>query len=262
MKASSSFARCAATCLLVASLPAQKLPSGTIQRLLPPDAKIIETATLNTGPGKARSLVLWMEKPDSVVRQDGGYCGDDVYGDYWIGPTRLSLFDLAESTLVNTIEIRSSYELPDDKEHVFQIPFLVSNYFYSVPTLNASEEGQPQILNLQDLTGEGIAGQFVLFDYTACGVVSTSVFGYSPESERATQYPIEIVADDQKVRIEHWAWQIFASKPIRPGYWDFTWEPGYGVDVFNREQVSFDKARQLFVERQEMTPYPRTGLRK
>ena len=262
MTASRFFARCAATCLFVASLPAQKFPSGTIQRLLPPDATIIETANLNAGPGKARVLVLWMEHPERVVRQDAGGCADDVYGDYWIGPTRLSLFDLAKSTLVNTIEIRSSYELLDDKEHVFQIPFLVSNYFYSVPTLNANEEGQPTILNMQDLTGEGIAGQFVLFDYTACGIVSTSVFGYSPESERATQYSIEIVADDHKPRTEPWAWQLFASKPIRPGYWDFTWEPGYGADVFNREQVSFDKARQLFVDKRTMRTYPGTGLPK
>jgi hypothetical protein len=257
-----AFVCCAATCLLVASLPAQNQPSPTVQKLLPPDAKIIETANLRLGPRKARALVLWMEHAERVVRQDAGYCGDNVYGDYWMGPTRLSLFDLATSTLVNTIEIRSSYELQDDKEHVFQIPFLVSDYFYSVPTLNANEEGQPTILNLQDLTGEGIAGQFVLFDYTACGIVSTSVFGYSPESERAMQYPIEIVADDRKVRIERWAWQIFASKPIRPGYWDFTWEPGYGADVFNREQDSFDKARQLFVDKRTMSAYPVTALPK
>jgi hypothetical protein len=259
MTASRSFVRCAATCLLVASLPAQSLPTTTIQNLLPKDAKIIETATLNTGRGKARSLVLWMENPERIVRQDSGGCADDVYGDHWIGATRLSLVDSAKPTLVNTIEIRPFYGPLDDRE--FHIPFLVSSLYYHVPRPNAKREGQPTILNLQDLTGEGVAGQFVLFEYAACGIVSTSVFGYSPRFDRATQYSIEVLNPNQKPEIQFWVDQVFAKQPSRPGYWNFTWDPGHGSESTIHEQVSFDRERQLFVDNQETRPYPGTVLK-
>ena len=254
MTASRSFVRFAAFFLLhLTTLSAQTLPSANLQKLLPPDAKVIETANLKLGPGKSRALILWMRHPERVVRQDAGYCGDDVYGDYWLGPTRLSLVDLAKSTLVNTVEVHPSYEHPDDR---FQIPFFVSNSLYYVPRPNVKKEGQPAILKLQDLTGEGVLGQFVLFDFAACGIVSTSVFGYNLRSERVVQYPIEIVAGNEKPRTVVWVWQIFSRKPIRPGYWDFTWGPGHGAEELIHEQVSFDRERQLFLDKQEITPYP------
>ena len=244
------FVRCAAACLLVVSLPAQNPTSGAVQKLLAPDAVIIETASLNLGPGKTLALVLWMAHPERVVRHRGDeFCGYDVHGDYWIGPTRLSLFDLAKPALVNTVEIRSPY----DNEHVFQIPFLVSNLYYYVSRPNAVGEGQPTVLNLRDLTGEGVAGQFVLFEYGACGIASTSVFGYSPRSQRAVQYRVEV---NGRRKTEAWVEQIFGVDPILPGFWDFTWEPGHGADVMIHEQVSFDKVRQSFVDKQKITSYP------
>jgi hypothetical protein len=257
MTASPFLVRCGATCLLVASLPAQNPPPGTIQKLLPPDAKIIETANLSLGPGKVRALALWMEHPERVVDRDAGLdCVNQVYGDHWVGPTRLSLVDLAKSTLVNTVEIRSSDEQPNDKEHVFQIPFLVSNSYYQVPRPNAKKEGQPTILNLHDLTGEGIPGQFVVFEYVACGVASGSVFGYSPRSERAVQYSVEIVEGDKKPTTEAWVMEIFGTKSIHPGRWDFTWDPGHGCFCTIHEQVSFDRVRQVFVNKHTVMSYP------
>ena len=72
-----------------------------LQKLLPPDARIIEVANLAVAGHRPRALVLWMRNPKRVVRQGSMYCGDYVYGDYWTGPTRLSLIDSALPKLIN-----------------------------------------------------------------------------------------------------------------------------------------------------------------
>jgi hypothetical protein len=212
-----------------------------------------------------------MEHPERVVLRDdpGSTCVRQVYGDHWAGPTRLSLVDLAKSTLVNTLEVRSFYEQPNDlgnfssaKPGVFEIPFLVPNYHYRVPRPDAKREGKPSIMMLRDLTGEGVAGQFVLFDYVNCGGAAGSVVGYGPRSERAVQYAVEIIKGEDKAKTELWAEQIFEKRPIRPGQWDFTWEPGHGFDGWIHEHVSFDRGRQLFVDKQKVTSYPDAVPRK
>jgi hypothetical protein len=72
----------------------------SLQRLLPPEAQVIEAKHLDTIPGHARSIVLWMLHPERVL--SAGSCADSVYGDHWFGPTRLSLIDLAAMTIINT----------------------------------------------------------------------------------------------------------------------------------------------------------------
>src|SRR5262245_30522792 len=165
MTALIAVSRSAATFLLAATLGAQSPTPAAIQKLLPLDAKIVETADLTESSGKPRALVLWMRHPERVVRQEAMGCVDWVYGDHWYGPTRVSLVDLSKPKLINTVEIRGLYAGTDDKERSFPVPFFVSNSFYYVPLANAKKEGQPMILYLRDLTGEGVAGQFVLFEY-------------------------------------------------------------------------------------------------
>jgi hypothetical protein len=266
MTTTRSFALYAATCLLVAGVPAQDRPSPIIRNLLPPDAMIIETADLSAAAGKPRQLVLWMQNPEKTLRSidhpGETYCGDSVYGDHWYGPTRLSLVDAAKQVVLNTIEIRDFFEHPDAVEHSFPIPFFVPNDYYSVPRPNSKNEGTPRILNLSDLTGEGYAGQFVLFEHEVCGTALTSALGYSRVSDRAVQYQVEVLAGDDTPSFDSWVATIFARNPLSPGHWDFTWDPGHGADRKIHEQVSFDRARQLFVDRQERTPYPGAVLPK
>ena len=259
MPASRSFVCCASTCLFVASLPAQDQRSPTIQNLLPPDAMIIETADLSAAVEKPRQLVLWMQSPDKILREidhpGETYCGDSVYGDHWYGPTRLSLIDAAKHELLNTLEVPDFFEHPGD-QHSFPIPFFVSNDFYNVPRPNSKGEGTPKILNLSDLTGEGYAGQFVLFEYEFCGTALTSVLGYSRVSDRAVQYQVEVLGEGDTLFFDTWVATIFGRKSASPGHWDFTWEPGHGANVTIHEEVSFDGVRQLFVDHQERMPHP------
>src|ERR1035438_2161098 len=86
------------------------------QKLLPPDARIIETANLAVAGHRLRALVLWMLNPKRVVRQGDMYCGDYVYGDYWEGPSRLSLLDSAQQLLIDTIGIQTTFHKPGIQE--------------------------------------------------------------------------------------------------------------------------------------------------
>jgi hypothetical protein len=255
--------RVAAICFLAASLPAQNQRPANPQKLLPSGAKIIETANLSAVAGKPRELVLWMQDPKTAVRvPNAGYCGDAVYGDSWIGPTRLSLVDPVNQKLLNTIHIVGP-AFSEDPADSFRLPFLVGNYYYYyVRQTNSQREGKPTILKLRDLTGDGIAAEFVLFMYGACGIAETTVFGYDKQSDRAVQYLIEVDDRNGQPTIEKWVSQIFATEPITPGRWDFTWDPGHGADSTIHDQVSFDKKRQVFVDKQTITPHPDTVLPK
>lgn len=235
-----------AALLLAANLWGQSITPAWITGLLPSEAKVIEASDLKVSATTQRVLVLWMLHPTRVVRRESGDlgCADWVYGDHWYGPTRLSLFDSTNKRLINTIEIRGMYE-----DAGFPIPFLVANGNYYVPRVSANKEGVPVILNLRDLTGEGIAGQFVLFEYEACAISLTSVLGYSPKSDRAVQYGVERPTESGKPEVVPWVEQVFGAKPIRPGYWDFTWEPGHGAEGSVHERVSFDRKKQVFVEK-------------
>jgi len=266
MSASRSFVcYVAATCLLAATVPAQNLPLATIQRLLPPDALIIEVADLGAAVGKPRQLVLWMQHPEKILREidhpGESYCGDSVYGDHLYGPTRLSVIDAGKHELLNTLEIPDFFEHPGDGNS-FPTPFFVPNDFYNVPNPNSKNEGTPKILNLRDLTGEGYAGQFVLFEYEFCGIPLTSVLGYSRVSDKAVQYQVEVLAGDDRPSFDTWVATIFGRRPVSPGHWDFTWDPGHGADRKIHEHVSFDPMGQLFLDQQEITPYPGAVLPK
>lgn len=235
-------------------LSAQGLPSLLLKELLPSDALIVETADLHASGGKNRMLVLWMRGPKKEVRAPGpGFCGDFVYGDSWVGPTKLSLIDTASRKVLNTISVMGpAYDR--DPADSFRIPFWVGNQYYHVPAVNSKKEGKPKILHLQDLTGDGIASEFVLFMHSACGIVETSVLGYQTLSDRVLQYPVEGSEGKEKPQITMWVSQVFGMRPTSPGHWDFTWGPGHGTDVKIHEQVSFDKVRQRFVARHTTTP--------
>ena len=132
MTAGRVLVRCAAACLLIPGLSAQNQPSPAIENLLPPDARMIETADLSAAVGKPRKLVLWMQRPEKILRElyhpGESYCGDSVYGDHWYGPTRLSLIDAEKHQVLNTLEIPDFFEHPGDGGS-FPIPFFVPNYF-------------------------------------------------------------------------------------------------------------------------------------
>jgi hypothetical protein len=222
---------------------------NAVQRLLPVKAKVIETADVTAIAGKARMMVLWMDHAE-VHNTGEEYCGTSVHGsDVYVGPTRLSLVDSATPRLINTVKILGRGSDGQGTEDSFLLPALVSNDYYYVPHLNSSGRGVPQILHLQDLTGSGTAAEFVLFMYDACGIASTSVLGYQTRSDRVVQYHVQV----NGAGTDLWVEQVFATKPVAPGHWNFSWGPGHGSDDIIHEDVRFDRNKQMFVDTQTVS---------
>lgn len=238
---------------LTASMLAQS-PLGDLAGLLPKDAQIIETASIRLPKDKARVLVLWMEGPKRITAE-WETAADFLYGDHWFGPTSLSLVDPVNGKLINTVRVDPYIQSLDDKGS-FAVPFFTSADPYFVPNPDKDRRGRPVLLHLQDLTGEGIAGQFVLFDYGASGIDASSVWGYSRRSDAVVHYPVEVIQGKFSPVVQGWVTQVFATPPIRPGYWKFTWEPGHGSWVWVDEEVHFDPDGQRFTEKRTIRPYP------
>lgn len=237
-----------------ASIAGQSLLTRGVPDLLPSDARIIETANVPVRTAKTRVLVLWMKAPRRVISAWDS-AADFLYGDHWVGPTFLSLIDPSTARLINTVKIRPNQESPDGQDG-FAIPFFTYNGFYYVPHPDKDRKGKPLLLRLQDLTGEGVAGQFVLFDHVASGIAAGSVLGYSSRSDTAVQYVVERTQNRFNPVVQLWAVEVFDKKPFRAGYWKFTWEAGHGEWEWIDEEVHFDATRQLFVEKLTTRPYP------
>jgi hypothetical protein len=239
---------------LSASIAGQNPLAHRAAALLPSDARIIETANVPVRTAKTRVLVLWMKAPRRFTSHWDS-AADELYGDHWFGPTFLSLIDPSNARLINTIRIRANEESPDDGGG-FAVPFFTYDGPYYVPHPDKDGRGTPFLLRLRDLTGEGVAGQFVLFDHVVSGIAAGSVLGYNSRSDTAVQYPVESTQNKFNPVVKPWALQVFEMKPSRAGYWKFTWEAGHGDWEWIDEEVRFDPARQLFVEKRNTRPYP------
>ena len=82
------------------------------------------------------------------------------------------------------------------------------------------------------------------------------MLGYSSRSDTAVQYAVERTENQFNPVVQLWSVEVFDRKPLRAGYWKFTWEAGHGESEWIDEEVHFDAARQLFVEKMTTRPYP------
>jgi len=203
-----------------------------------------------------------MLHPKKVMSQHDGSCQDSVYGDHWLGPARLSLIDHRSKAAINTIEIRGHHWVDRVPQDEFAIPFhlemsCLARMYYRAPGWGTGGRGAPRIMTLRDLTGEGIAGQFVLHEYINCGSSFTSVLGYSESADRAVQYSVASSDGVGAPQVMTWVPYSFGVAPLRPGYWKFTHEPGYGADSWIDQEIIFNKPSQVFVRRVKVRPYPK-----
>jgi hypothetical protein len=230
---------------------AEAVPTD-IAKLLPQGALIVEQADLSVAVGKPRALVLWMDKPERNLRNpsDESYsCQEQTTGNYFSGPTRLSLIELKQGALLNTVKVLSG-EKSENKD-TFSIPFLIKRFYYDVPDLDVTQLGKPKILNLADYNGDGAATEFALYDTTeeACGGVNTSLLGYSAKTDTVIQYPTFTTDESGKTGYSVWVEGVFATKSIRPGVWNYSWSPGHGSEAVIHEEVSYDPGKEVFLRK-------------
>lgn len=203
---------------------------------LPKGARIIETEEIE-GTLKPRQLILWMNKPDYFKPPLEAYSASDfLYGGRWSGPAHVSLIDPTTDRVINTID------LPKD------IPITEVGHRYGYHPLTTENEGPVQVLYLQDLTGEGIKGQFYFLEYLNSSTNETRAYGYSPTRDIVVPYPI---ATNGK---QSWSVPVIFQQPqTRPGLWHFTHQGDHGDGATYDEHVTFDAARQLFLRTVRIT---------
>jgi hypothetical protein len=229
---------------------------SALARLLDSKARVIETAAVGGPVQPSRTLVLWMISP--ALRDAGEeYCGTAVHGQkFWEGPLRLSLVDGQGAQVLQTLKILGRDNQGDFAADSFLLPASIRSGYYRVRRPGPDGLGIPEILQLRDFTGDGVAAEFALFVYDACGIAHGSVFGYDRGLDSVAQYPVEIHADG-KTRVELWTEQVFARRAIAPGRWDFTWPPAHGDDRWFRVNVRFDPAARRFIEERAFVRSPR-----
>lgn len=211
---------------------------------IPNNAVIVETRAL---PVPSRSFVLWMLHPkrheDTIV--DGVYtCPDQTMGHYLEGPTRVSLVNTASRRVINTVPVRFDWA-KDDK---FFVPYRIASYFYSVRPSAGEEEGKPQIPSLADITGEGEATQFALFDAQNCSIVATTIYGFSRKRDVVVQYLFDITYQQNGKHervITYWLDHFATEKPESAGYWKYSID--YNSGDRSTYEIRFDTERETFV---------------
>jgi len=247
------------TFLLVACflLGATSLFAQTGMRGLPKGALVVETRKL---PQPNRALVLWMLNPKKNPSDYGADepipCPDQTRGSYYAGPTRVSLLNAGNNTIINTVKIVKEYEEGEDS---FDVPYAIrKGYYYRVTApVRRTAEAKPTIMWLRDYNGDGKALEFALFDALACMGLETTLIGYSEKQDRVVQYPIhmEVIEGTKHSTSDgFWADYLFNKGPLRPGLWKYEIDYRGRAGTLDKWEVRYNPAQERFEGRLTVVP--------
>jgi hypothetical protein len=197
---------------------------------LPRGAVVLERQPLPPSAHADRMLALWMLNPQKHSRFEGeGYtCPERTRGNYYSGPTRVSLVNTASGEIINTVPvtIRSVTESGGKREELekdsFDIPYLIKRDLYRVDAPGRGGEGKPTIIYLRDYNADGRALEFALFDAESCSDVAVQLIGYSVAKDQVIQYPFRSMEDRVDAKPWLWADNLFAHKPVSIRHWHYT----------------------------------------
>jgi hypothetical protein len=219
----------------------------------PEGAMVLESRALPPSAHSNRALVLWMEHPQKRPRFDEGFkptpemnvysCPEETRGSFYSGPTRISLLDTMTNKIINTVQVKGSFDNGD----VFDIPYMIHPKYYRVDPPLKTGEGKPIILDLKDYNGDGKALEFALFDAGSCTVLLIQLIGYSLRQDRVIQFPIQLLNWEEEGKITKGLWldRVFLQKPTRPGLWEYM-VPERFCDI-PTYLVRYDPAQEGFV---------------
>ncbi len=193
---------------------------------LPAGGKLIASAQIPGAPG--RGVAVWMTKAERLQagRHDG--CLGAKFGDHWHGLASVSLVDWMSKRILQTLAVESDLEI------------------------QISVGWKP---GFRDFTGEGKAWQFPLARYVNCEELETALIGYDAKRDRMRQYEVEEIEPGERPYRSLWITGLFLRPQSGPGAWKYGFDMGHGADVHLDWDVRFDKARQVFVNRQKVTPW-------
>jgi hypothetical protein len=197
---------------------------------LPRGAVLVETETLPSSAHADRMLALWMKTPQRHLRPEGEVytCPERTRGNYYSGPTRVSLVNTASGEIINTVRVTtrsvtvSGGKREERDEDSFDIPYLIRRDLYRVDAPGRGGEGNPTIINFKDYNADGRALEFALFDSESCSDVAVQLIGYSVAQDRVIQYPFRSIEDRADVKPWFWVDNPFAHKSVSKGHWHYT----------------------------------------
>lgn len=117
---------------------------------LPGRSIIIEARRLPDPAGSDRAIVLWMIAPSQNPREDpeNPYtCPEESRGHSYTGPTRVSLLDLPQKRIINTIQIR---DVHFPRKDFFDLPYRIHPGLFAVEQTDKHNEGTPRLLDFRD----------------------------------------------------------------------------------------------------------------
>jgi hypothetical protein len=134
---------------------------------LPSGSLVVETRLVPTH--RFRAVVLWVlnpEKKPSVFSEHPHVpytCPEHTRGSHYRGPTRVSLVDAENGSIINTVEVK---EDDGDGEDIFDVPYAIKKgYAYKVEGHpKHGEEAKPILLSLEDYDRDRKAHEFMLAD--------------------------------------------------------------------------------------------------
>lgn len=244
---------------------------------LPAEAFVLETQDLSRQGYASRLLILWMVKPTKHPREDDSEiytCPEETRGSFYSGPTRVTLYDLKEKRIINTINILQNYFDGLDKEDSFDVPYRIhAGSYYHVAGVPKDKEGKPTIMWLKDYNGDSRSLEFALFDALFCMGLPSTLIGYSPYQDKVIQYPINLKIKNEKEqtsKVSLWCDYLFSIKPNKPGVWKYEIDYRGRGGSLDKYEVTYDPKTEEFhgewviiTEDADKSPYfdaPRNSL--
>lgn len=219
------------------SIPPVGLPKGGV---------IIETESLESAGYPQRAIMLWMlnaTKHLSPVAKDPTYsysCPEETRGSYYSGRLRVSLVDKEKNTIINTQEMKESFDIP------YRIR---KGRYYQVQGPGKNGEQKAHVLFLKDYNEDGRALEFALFQAYACMGLDTALFGYSPKQDKAIQYQIrlEVEGDEgHKTLVADRCDYLFSKKSQSPGLWKYAIDYRGRGGSLDKYEVRYSPEKEMF----------------
>jgi len=256
--------RLAAICVLTALLNLRptlgqmakltKAPDKAIVGL-PAGAVVVETRLLPASAHANRMLALWMLNPEKHTRSEGDVytCPERTRGNYYSGPTRVSLVNTVSGEIINTVRVtirsatQSGGRTEEREADSFDIPYLIRRDLYRVDAPGSGGEGRPTIISLKDYNADGRALEFALFNAETCSDVAVQLIGYSVQRDSVIQYPFRSTSEAPDVKPWLWADNLFAHKPVGRGHWHYVMPFPGSTCVFDYQYRP--SSEEFYVER-------------
>jgi hypothetical protein len=219
-----------------------------LQDLLPENAQIIEEKNIDDKIISNRKIVIWMMNQQKNPKTNDVYtCPEITRGSYYTGLVKVSLVDLSNMKIINTVEIASPYSSINEFDVPYQIKDDAGPYF--VRETAEGREGVPVIIKLKDYNHDGRELEFAFFDSFSCISPSMAIIGYSEKQDKVIQYDFNLrEKSNDKItsKSNKWIAKIFLTKINNFGYWEAESNTCGRGGAIEKSKISFNKEKEIF----------------